>query len=210
MQTILVLEDYQEVRQWLGERLSSAFIDTQVFEAATIAQAKELLNDRTYDLAIVDLNLPDGKGTEFITFLSKVSPNTYCVVATAFDDDEHLFPALKAGAKGYLLKDQTDEEFTNSLRGILHGEPAISPVIARKLITHFHQQPESTSLEGLSDRESEILALTAKGFTRNEIAKDLKISPNTVASHLKNIYSKLNVTNRAEATLQALRLKLIQ
>jgi DNA-binding NarL/FixJ family response regulator len=130
-------------------------------------------------------------------------------VATAFDDDEHLFSALKAGAKGYLLKAQTAEEFTQSLRGILNGEPAISPVIARKLISHFNQSIVSSDSDGLSNREAEILALTAKGFTRVEVSDYLEIRPNTVASHLKAVYRKLDVTNRAEATLEALRLGLL-
>ncbi len=209
LKNVLLVEDYQETREWLSHQLLNAFVSVEVFEAATVAHAKQLISEMHFDLALIDLNLPDGKGSEIIEYLTASSPATYCVVATAFDDDEHLFPALKAGAKGYLLKGQTSEEFTESLRGILHGEPAISPLIARKLISHFNQPVDSSGHEGLSKRESEILTLTAKGFTRGEVSTYLVISPNTVASHLKAVYRKLDITNRAEATLEALRLGLL-
>ena len=211
MHNVLLLEDHPETREWLSEILRSAFVAIQVFEAASLAQASKLLTENNFDLALVDLNLPDGSGADFISELKSQSPETYAVVATIFDDDEHLFPALEAGAEGYLLKDLESDEFIESLKGILTGEPPISPSIARKLISHFNKPAKSINPESeLSKREAEILSLVAKGLNRKDVAEQLYISTNTVASHLKKIYSKLNVSSRAEATLEALRLGLVK
>ena len=213
MQNVLLLEDHPETRQWLSEILQAAFVSVQVHEAASIAQANKLLTEGEFELAVVDLNLPDGSGADFISALKNQSPETYAVVATIFDDDEHLFPALEAGAEGYLLKDLSSEDFIESLKGIIKGEPPISPSIAKKLIAHFNKSTKLISANNqtsvLSKREAEILSHIARGLNRAETASLLHISLNTVASHLKKIYSKLNVSSRAEATLEALRLGLV-
>ena len=229
MRTVLVLEDFADTRIWLCEVLREAFTNIQITEAATVQQAKTLLEKQSFDLALIDLNLPDGSGIDVIKEISTKTPTTYCVVATIFDDDQHLFSALQAGAQGYLLKEQPKEQFIKNLSGLLHGEPPLSPPIARKILRHFQssggtnaieemptrvQAPNKYSsavnLSALSAREEEILTLVAKGFKRNEIGPMLGISPHTVATHLKTIYSKLNVTSRAEATMEALRMGLVK
>lgn len=210
MQTVLILEDHPDTREWLSEIIHQAFTDANVAGASSLAQAKSLIGEMKFDLALIDLNLPDGNGVEIIRHLNADSPDTYCVVATIFDDDDYLFPALEAGAQGYLLKEQTTEEFIENLQGIIKGNPPISPTIARKMINHFHGSPPESDKPELSDREKEILSAIAKGLSRNEAAEILGITSNTVASHLKSIYGKLNVSNRAQATLEALRLGLVK
>lgn len=210
MQTVLVLEDHPETRQWLSDIIDQAFTQASIFEASSLAQARKLLEEHNFNLAMIDLNLPDGNGVEIIREISHGHPETYCVVATIFDDDDYLFPALEAGAQGYLLKEQTNDEFILSLQGIIKGEPPISPVIARKMINHFHSDQKKSDKPELSDREKEILGAIAKGLSRNEAAEILGITANTVATHLKSIYGKLNVSNRAQATLEALRLGLVK
>jgi DNA-binding NarL/FixJ family response regulator len=210
MQTVLVLEDHPETRDWLCRIINQAFTQANISQASSQAQARQLLATKKFDLALIDLNLPDGNGVDIIREISRHSPATYCVVATIFDDDDYLFPALEAGAQGYLLKEQTANEFIHSLQGIIRGEPPISPAIARKMIQHFHSSPEQSDKQDLSDREKEILGAIAKGLSRNEAAEILGITSNTVASHLKSIYGKLNVSNRAQATLEALKLGLVR
>lgn len=225
MQNILILEDFSDTRIWLCEVLQEAFVDIEITEAVTVHQAREILNKKDFDLAVIDLNLPDGSGIDIIKEISAKTPTTYCVVATIFDDDQHLFDALQAGAQGYLLKEQPKDQFIKNLSGLLHGEPPLSPPIARKILRHFQSSGQAHAIENmptkvqkpvargsvnLSAREEEILTLVAKGFKRNEIGPMLEISPHTVATHLKTIYSKLNVTSRAEATMEALRMGLVE
>ena len=210
MQNVLIIEDFADTRSWLREVLIGAFQAIEVVEAATLAQARKELAERSFDLALVDINLPDGSGIELVAEIVRQSPTTYCVMATIFDDDQHLFPALQAGAQGYLLKEQSKAEFIRSLQGLLLGEPPLSPAIARKILRHFHAPSEQPEQGNLSDREKEILTLVAKGYKRGEIGPMLGITPNTVATHVKTIYGKLNVSSRAEATMEALRLGLIQ
>jgi len=208
MKTALLLEDYEETRTWLACIVRAAFDEIEVFEAATLEQGRAVVNTNKIDLALIDINLPDGNGVDFVKDVMQTTPETYCVMATIFDDDEHIFPALKAGAQGYLLKEQSTNEFISALQGIIQGEPPLSPAIARKMMSYFAVEEED-KVSKLSERETEILTFIAKGFKRNEVADLLKLSPNTVAAHLKRIYNKLNVSTRAEATLEALRLGLV-
>jgi DNA-binding NarL/FixJ family response regulator len=227
MHSVLLLEDFADTRAWLCEVLHTAFNPIEITEAATVAQARAQLANKTFDLALIDINLPDGNGIDVIRDINRDSPATYCVVATIFDDDDNIFTALQAGAQGYLLKEQPAEELIRNLQGLIRGEPPLSPAIARKILRHFQSsgQPSGQSsgqssarspaqspqpANDLSEREKEILALVAKGLKRGDIGPLLGISPHTVATHVKTIYSKLNVTSRAEATVAALRLGLVK
>lgn len=209
MKSALLLEDYEETRTWLACIVRAAFDEIEVFEAATLEQARIIINDQKVDLALIDINLPDGNGVDFVRDVMRVSPETYCVMATIYDDDAHIFPALKAGAKGYLLKEQSTNEFIAALQGIINSEPPLSAAIARKMMSYFAVDAADDKTSKLSEREKEILTFIAKGLKRNEVAELLELSPNTVAAHLKRIYNKLSVSTRAEATLEALRLGLV-
>ncbi|MFO7992754.1 MAG: response regulator transcription factor [Marinobacter sp.] len=212
MQSVLILEDQPESRHWLEGIVSEAFPGIDVDAVDSLLQARALLARTPYDLALLDISLPDGSGTDLLRQIRASHANTYVVMATIYDDDEHLFAALKDGAQGFLLKDQPRERLMEQLLGISRGEPPLSPSIARRVLRHFRHVAPSLPCEsqtGLTAREEEVLRLLANGYNRCDISRALDISGNTVAAHTKKIYRKLNVSGRAEATLQAVRLGVV-
>lgn len=157
-------------------------------------------------LALVDLGLPDGSGTEILQKLSEKEPQASTIVITIYDEDSHLFNALSAGASGYILKDESPENFINLLRRIENNEPALSASLARRLLKHFAQSFSKPKNEvELTSRETETLTLIARGLTVNETASTMGLSAQTIAGYIKIIYQKLQISNRAEATREALR-----
>lgn len=210
MHTALVVEDHPESREWLSGLLGEAFPSIAVTAVGTLAEAHARLAEDSFNLAVVDISLPDGNGVALTATLRTGAPDTYVVMATIYDDDEHLFSALQAGAQGYLLKDQPRARLVAQLEGIVRGEPPLSPSIARRVLRHFRRLPAaSPDCPELSAREKEVLGFLARGYTRNDIALALGITANTVAGHVKGIYRKLDVSGRAEAALQAVRLGLV-
>jgi DNA-binding NarL/FixJ family response regulator len=206
----LIVEDQPDSQAWLEQALRSCFPGIEVASAATLKDARALLaNMPSPDIALIDLGLSDGSGIELIEELNRRSPRTLSVVASIFNDDQHLFPALRAGAQGYILKDQSRENIAELLQGIASGQPPLSPAIARKILGSF-RAPPSPSDENLTARETDVLQLIAKGMTMAEVAKLLNISRNTVAGYVKDIYRKLNVSSRAEAALTARNLGIVR
>lgn len=211
MKTALILEDTDGVRDMLVRLLSNSFRGINITAVASIAKAKAAIQEMTFDLALLDINLPDGNGVTLVGDLRTRSPNTYCVMATVFDDDDNVFNALRTGAHGYLLKSESEQELTARLKGIVAGDPPISPAIARRMLTYFCPSAQmKTDVPHLSDREREVLTLVAKGLNRNEIAMHLKIGVATVASHIGAVYRELGISSRAEATVEAIRLGLLR
>lgn len=204
MKHAFILEDVVESQAWLTEALTRSFPGIHVETAFAVEDALSRLSSIPKpDIALIDLNLPDGSGVAVIEYLQLHSPDTMCVVASIFDDDQHLFPAIRAGARGYLLKDQPVEQIVNALTGIAAGFPPLSPAIARKLLGHFQQPHAVPDAPGLTERETEVLKLIAKGLTQAEVGRLLNISRHTVAGYVKELYRKLNVSSRAEAALLA-------
>lgn len=209
MKTALILDDVPDAQAWLSQALVAVFPDIILYCAGNLAEARAWLGSHTApDLALIDLGLPDGSGIELIAELNRTAPQTLCVVASIYDDNAHLFPALRAGAQGYLLKDQPLAQIVELLKGIAEGRPPLSPAIARKLLSHFQPAPQLQH-EQLTKRETEVLRHIAKGMTLPETARLLGISSNTVSGYVKSIYRKLNVSSRAEATLSARNLGLV-
>lgn len=209
MQKVFIVEDHLETREWLVSIVKESFDNPDIAEAGTVESSFRWLEQNTPSLSLVDLSLPDGNGLDLIKHLSEHFPENYIVVTTIFDDDRHLFNALRAGASGYLLKDQPRKSMIESLSGIMSGKPPLSPAIARRMLRHFQQEVGSSNETPLSEREAEVLTLLAKGMGRNDIAELLEVSVNTAASHIKSIYRKLNVSGRAEATLHAVKMGLV-
>jgi DNA-binding NarL/FixJ family response regulator len=220
MKNILLLEDLPEIRAWLRVLVLQVFPGAVVSEAARIHDALQLVEAQRFDLAMVDLGLPDGSGVKVVRALRDRQPEAQSVVVTIHDDDDHLFPALQAGAYGYLLKEQPRDQLMDQLQRISQGEPPLSPSIARRMISYFSAQanrpPYPPTVDHLmpnvqlTEREREVLLRVAKGFTLPEIGVQLSLSRHTIADYVKQIYRKLNVSSRAEAALEAQRLGLFR
>jgi len=222
MRQALVVEDLADVREWLADVARSAFPDLEVTTAARAEDGLSLAASKRFDLALVDLSLPDGNGIDIVRALRREQPDCMAVVVTIYDDDDHLFPALQAGAFGYLLKEQAREALVAQLLRIADGEPPLSPPIARRVLSLFGQpgapvpppkaEPQTLppSPVRLSEKETVVLQRVAKGYTLPEIAQQLGLSRHTIAEHIKHIYRKLDVSSRAEATLEAARRGLVR
>lgn len=206
---ILVLEDHKVVRKALVEVAQQVYAEAVVTEAGLCAEALQAVERQAFDVAIVDLGLPDGSGIDVVRALRQANPAAEIIVATIFDDNTNLFDAMRAGATGYLLKESLKEELIAGLEGLRDGRPALSPSVLRRLITSMHEAPGSDATP-LTPREEEVLKLIAKGLNRADVAELLGLSKFTVSDYIKTIYRKLDVSSRAEATLEAEKLGLIR
>ena len=215
MTNILLLEDIPEAGAWLKLQVTEVFPDAVFLDASRVHAALKIIATSHIDVALIDLGLPDGSGVDAVAALREAQPHAQAVVVTIHDDDDHLFPALQAGAFGYLLKDQAAPATVEQFRRMSQGEPPLSPAIARRVMAHFASRSSqrggrSRSMPQvvLTDRENEVLLRVAKGFTLPEIALQLELSRHTISDYVKQIYRKLNVSSRAEAALEAQRLGL--
>ncbi|ESQ88812.1 response regulator [Asticcacaulis benevestitus] len=208
----LLVEDQTPNQVRMKQALMAAFPDIKVEVVGSLKEARHWLSgeqsktDYVFELAVIDLGLPDGSGIDLITDITKSHPLVTCIVSSIYDDDVHLFDALSAGARGYLVKNQEPEMIVHYLQRIKQGEPPLSPSVALRLLKHFrtHTVTEQPDIH-LTGRETETLALLARGLTIAEVARHLLLSPPTVAGYVRTIYQKLNISTRAEATLQAVK-----
>lgn len=209
MNRCLIVEDIRETRVWLVEIVASAFPDCLVEQAATSSEGTEAAETIDFDLALIDLGLPDGSGLEVLRGIKRRTPETVCVITTVMGEDSHIVAALSAGAQGFLLKEQPPELLSRQLRQLSAGVPALSPSIARRIMEHFQRTgPTETGDADLSEREKQTLALISRGYRNSDVATQLGIAESTVASHIKSIYRKLGISSRAEAAWHATRLGL--
>lgn len=213
----LIVEDLDEPRRWLAELLPQALpVVRRVDTAATLAEARDCMRVHDYGLALVDWGLPDGTSESLIAELVAAREGAVVIVATIHDDDTHVFPALRAGASGYILKSQPGPVVVSQLQRIEMGEPALSPSIALRVLKHFHAGPGPVAAPvaaagqvKLTDREADVLRLIAKGYRAPEVAPLLGLTSSTVSSYVRDIYRKLGISSRAEATLEAARRGLV-
>lgn len=211
----LLVDDHLEARRWMKEAIHGAFAGVEVLEGDCLEEGRLLLNENI-DLALLDIGLPDGSGIDLVAPL--VLRSCDVVMATVLDDDDHLFNALQQGATGYILKEEPQSELIEMLTGIVEGRPPLSPNIARRILRYFSEQnqsgaaPDTTTptvefvkQDPLTTRERDVLTLLAKGYTVKDVAGLLDIGVYTAAGYAKSVYRKLNVSSRAEATLEATR-----
>ncbi len=219
----LIVEDQTDTRAWLVHMLRTAFPGIRIAEAPTRQAALDWLRAQPAatpaagdapNIALVDLGLPDGSGLDLLRELAKNHPAFLPVVTTIYDDDGHLFDAIAAGARGYLLKDQHADTLVRYLHRIDLGDPPLSPSIARRMLDHFARprpggEPPAPPGGGLTAREAEVLGLLGRGLRVAEAARVLGLTPHTVAGYVKSVYRKLNISSRAEAAVEAVRRGLV-
>ena len=179
----------------------------------TYALGLALLNGPQVDVFIIDLGLPDGSGTNIIRAAHEKWPECNLMVSTTFGDELHVMQSLEAGASGYLLKDSAPQNLVHEIRSLHSGGSPISPLIARKILTRFQQDNKKianttnqTSVKlaaALSSREQEVLEYITKGFSSNEISGLMAVSPHTVLTYVRRIYTKLKVKSKTEAIYEA-------
>ena len=197
---VAIVEDKREVREQWARLLGEFENFTCVAASSSGEEALREIPATKPEIVLMDIFLPGMSGIECTVRLKELLPDTRILILTASDDEEMIFPALEAGADGYLLKHSSPEELHKALLDILHGGVPMTSGIARRVAGFFrHRGKARDEMVRLSQRETEVLDLLAKGFVNKEIADRLSLSVETIRSYLKNIYEKMHVHSRAEA-----------
>ena len=212
--SVAMVEDDPRTRERLVHALARApRLLSLAFAAATVGEMVDWLRDNSVDVLLVDLGLPDGSGLEVIRQCRRLSPATEVMVITMFGDEANMMSAFEAGARGYLLKDGTEDDLAQHVLSLSAGGSPMTPIIARQLLARLSPrsagQGSAVPVDMLTAREQDILAKLARGYTYAEAAELLGIAPSTVQSHVKNIYSKLAVHTKAEAIFEARQMGLL-
>lgn len=204
---VLLADDHVLVRQGIRQFLEETDDIQVIAEANDGDEALQLVRTTHPDVAVLDIRMPKVTGVEATRRIRQSFPKVRILVLTAYDDDPYIRALLQAGADGYLLKTAPAAELIQAIRDVHRGEAALSPSVAAKVIRQMKHSPTASSgqAEALTEREIEVLRLTAQGLTNREIGRDLSISHRTVQGHLANIYGKLGVGSRTEAVTEALR-----
>jgi NarL family two-component system response regulator LiaR len=203
---ILIADDHAVVREGLRALIESKPDMELVGEAEDGVEVVLLARSLKPDVILLDLLMPRMDGIEAIAEIKQENPNARILVLTSFAGDDNVFPAIKAGALGYLLKDSSSQALIRAIREVHRGESSLHPTIARKLIRELNRPSTAASVENmLTAREVAVLRLIAGGLSNQEIAETLVISERTVSSHVSNILEKLHLANRTQAALYALR-----
>lgn len=203
---VAIIEDDPVMRDLLNTSVDACADMIVTGTAQNVAEASGMIEAGGYDVLLCDLGLPDGNGATLIRQEALTGRDTDILVITIFANQNKVLDAIKAGARGYLLKDERIEDCIEAIRNIRRGGSPISPIIARQLLGQIAPDPSETRLPmaaPLSEREVEVLNLLSRGFSNAECAEILTVSPNTIGTHVKNIYRKLEVNSRAEALFEA-------
>lgn len=204
--SILLIEDHKIVREGTRQLLEQADDLVVVGEASDGIEGVNLAASIQPDVIVMDVRLPRLNGIEATRMITTRYPKIKVLILSAYDDDSYVFPLLEAGASGYLLKTSSGVELMEAIRMVYSGQTALSPRISTKLINHLggrYAYKKDGMQKGLTEREMDVLRCAALGFPNKIIASKLDISPQTVQVHLRNIFSKLDVSNRSEAAARA-------
>lgn len=204
---VIVVDDQTVVREGIVMLLGLLPGIEVVGAAGDGEEAVRLVAELAPDVVLMDLRMPRCDGVEATRRIRAEHPGTQVVVLTTFADDESLFPALRAGARGYLTKDAGGDEIVRAVESVLSGHAGLSPRVQRRLLERL-SQPESPSApeeapDGLTARETEVLVLIAEGLSNQEIARKLHVSTATVKTHINNLFAKAGLKDRAQAVRYA-------
>jgi two-component system, NarL family, response regulator LiaR len=207
---LLIVDDHDIVRMGLAALIATEPGMVLVGEAEDGVQAVLKAQALRPDVILMDLAMPRKDGIEAIHEIKAENPEARILVITSFAEDEKVFPAIKAGAQGYLLKDSSPPELVQAIHDVHRGESSLDPAIARKLLREINRPvAPAVSEDSLTEREIEVVKLLAQGLSNGEIAQQLIISERTVRSHVSSILAKLHVANRTQAALYAVQQGLI-
>ncbi|UCC52980.1 MAG: response regulator transcription factor [Anaerolineaceae bacterium] len=203
---VLIADDHAVVREGLRTLINTEPGMAVIGEARDGREAIQQCLSLQPDVILLDMVMPHKSGLEVIEEVRRENPHARILVLTSFASDDVVFPAIKSGALGYLLKNSSPQRLLHAIRDVYRGEPSMSPAIAKKLMLEMQRPSELPPTEDpLTTREVEVLRLLAQGLTNQEIAAQLVIGEGTVRTHVSNILSKLHLANRTQAALYALR-----
>lgn len=204
---VMIVDDHAVVREGIRTYLDLEEQFDIVGEAANGREAAEKVPALRPDVVLMDLLMPEMDGIAATKAIKERNPNVKVIVLTSFTDDEHIMPAIEAGATGYLLKDVSAEDLARAIEGAYQGQVQLHPEVTRKLMEQVRQprKPPSQPGEDLTPRELEVLRLIASGMSNKEIGRQLVMTERTVKGHVSNILGKLNLQDRTQAALYAVR-----
>jgi len=213
MISVLLVDDQTLVRQGIRSLLELSDDIRVVAEAADGSQAVELIPQAKPDVVLLDLRMPGMSGIDVLNTLGQRGQQPPTIILTTFDDDQLVLAGLKAGARGYLLKDVSLDQLVDAVKTVAAGGSLVAPVVTQRLLSGLERMHnEFTSLDRpdpLTERETEILRLMAGGYSNKEIANSLGVAEGTVKNHVSNILSKLGVRDRTRAVLKAFELGIV-
>jgi two-component system, NarL family, response regulator LiaR len=207
---VLIADDHAVVRQGLRTFLEVQDDIEVVGEAGDGLEALSMVEAFSPDVVVMDLLMPRLSGIEATQRIGELRPATKVIVLTSFLDDDKIFAAVRAGAAGYLLKDVRPQELGEAIRTVSRGEALLHPAVAAKLMQEFAHEDRPSAAQTLTEREMEVLRLIAKGRANKEIALELGVAEKTAKTHVSNILQKLNLADRTQAALYAVREKLVE
>jgi len=207
--TILLVENHVVVREGIRQFLEREANFEVVGEAGDGEEAVRMVSQLKPDVIVMDISMPKLSGIEATKQIKALQPSAAVLILTAYDYEQYIFPLLEAGAAGYLLKDVSSRELISAIQTVYRGEAVLHPAIARKVMERLRQPKLEPTGERVSDllteRETSILKMAAKGMSNSDIAQELHLSVRTIESHLGNIFNKLGVGSRTEAVIQAMK-----